>query len=119
MNLLKLYFTHFGRISRATWFKRVCCQALICIAFGMLANYLLEGSAVIFSLLFLWSACALSVKRLHDINHSGWYLMLLLLPVIGPLYLLYLLLKKGNQKDNRFGSLQIKLSDYAQVNISR
>lgn len=44
-----------------------------------------------------------SVRRLHDINLSGWWALLLWLPVINIGPLCYLLIAKGTAGDNRFG----------------
>jgi len=39
-------------------------------------------------LLLLWPSLAVSVKRWHDRGHSGWWVLVGLIPVIGPLWLL-------------------------------
>jgi uncharacterized membrane protein YhaH (DUF805 family) len=47
-----------------------------------------------------------AVRRLHDINKSGWWVLVGVIPfvnIIGGLLLLYWVCKKGDQKDNRFG----------------
>jgi uncharacterized membrane protein YhaH (DUF805 family) len=46
---------------------------------------------------------ALSVRRLHDINLSGWYYLAVLLPWIGTLMLLWWMSRPGTAGDNRFG----------------
>ena len=55
----------------------------------------------------LWFIIAQSVKRLHDSDHSGWYLLLIIVPVLGQifaLYLLYLLfMKDGFAYENTYG----------------
>jgi len=52
-------------------------------------------------------AFSLMVRRLHDNDKSGWNMALFLIPVFGQLYLLCLLLKKGQPKENRFGKPRI------------
>ena len=60
-------------------------------------------------LFFIPSALPLygvAVRRLHDINKSGWWVLVGVIPfvnIIGGLLLLYWMCKKGDQKDNRFG----------------
>lgn len=45
----------------------------------------------------------LSIRRLHDINKSGWWLLLSLIPIAGSLILLvFACLKSGG--DNQFGN---------------
>src|SRR6266545_736337 len=41
------------------------------------------------SLALLLPALAVAARRLHDIGKSGWFLLLLLIPIIGWLVLLY------------------------------
>lgn len=43
-----------------------------------------------------------TVRRLHDIGKSGWWILLGFIP-IADLYLIYLLACKGNKEDNRYG----------------
>ena len=45
---------------------------------------------------------AVGVRRLHDVNRSGWWL-LIAFTVIGILWLLYWLIKSGDPESNRFG----------------
>ena len=57
----------------------------------------------IFVLVMLTPSLAVTVRRLHDQNKSGSYLLLALLPVIGGIWLLILMLRKGNEEGNEFG----------------
>lgn len=58
---------------------------------------------VISSLLLIVPQLAVSVRRLHDINRTGWWLLLLLLPLIGWLVLLVFYVTEGTRGENRFG----------------
>jgi uncharacterized membrane protein YhaH (DUF805 family) len=42
------------------------------------------------------------VRRLHDINKSGWWYLLFLIPIVN-IWLFILFCKKGDLEDNRFG----------------
>ncbi|MCL2520969.1 MAG: DUF805 domain-containing protein [Spirochaetaceae bacterium] len=47
---------------------------------------------------------AAGVKRLHDFNKSGWWLLLICIPIAGQFLMLYwFFFKKGDAGDNRFG----------------
>jgi len=53
---------------------------------------------------FLWSLAALIVKRLHDRGRSAASLLWVLLPVLGPLWLVFNLgFRKGTDGDNQYG----------------
>jgi uncharacterized membrane protein YhaH (DUF805 family) len=48
-------------------------------------------------------AFAGSVRRLHDTNHSGWAILIGLIPLVGQFVLLRFLIKDGDPGVNRFG----------------
>lgn len=52
----------------------------------------------LFAFGFVWI-----VRRLHDRERPAWTLFALAVPVLGPLWLLVELLRKGTLGDNRFG----------------
>lgn len=58
----------------------------------------------IWSLVTFLPALAVTVRRLHDTDRSGWWILLALLPVIGWVVLIYWYAKRGSEGANRFGS---------------
>lgn len=64
------------------------------------AGAILNG---VFNLVSLIPALAVSVRRLHDIDRSGWMLLLMLVPVLGWFALLVLNCLDGTRGANRFG----------------
>lgn len=54
-------------------------------------------------LVILLPTIAVAVRRLHDINKSGWFLLISFIPIIGPLICLYWFICKGTQGDNQYG----------------
>jgi uncharacterized membrane protein YhaH (DUF805 family) len=46
---------------------------------------------------------AVSVRRLHDIDKSGWFLLVVIVPVVGAIFLIIWACTKGSEGDNRFG----------------
>lgn len=47
---------------------------------------------------------AVFVRRMHDIDRSGWSFLWGLIPILGNLYVLYLLVRPGTAGSNRYGS---------------
>ncbi|WP_052675459.1 DUF805 domain-containing protein [Pseudomonas tussilaginis] len=45
----------------------------------------------------------LIIRRLHDLNRSGWFCLLVLVPWFGYVFILLLMLVPGNRCSNRFG----------------
>ena len=58
--------------------------------------------SIILTIVTIVPSTAVSIRRLHDINKSGWWL-LLALTVIGIIPLIYWACKKSDEKENRFG----------------
>jgi uncharacterized membrane protein YhaH (DUF805 family) len=55
-------------------------------------------------ILFLFiSFLSLGIRRLHDINRSGWWLLINFIPFVGWSVFLYWMIKKGTSGPNRFG----------------
>jgi len=46
---------------------------------------------------------AISVRRLHDTNRSGWYYLIGLIPLVGGILLLVWFCTEGTQGENNFG----------------
>ncbi|MBN1950759.1 MAG: DUF805 domain-containing protein [Bacteroidales bacterium] len=49
-------------------------------------------------------AFSVTIRRLHDVGNTGWILLLTLIPVIGVLWILSILVRDSNPKENIFGS---------------
>ena len=44
------------------------------------------------------------VRRLHDIGKSGWFYLIILIPIIGFIWILILLCSDGVTEDNKWGT---------------
>jgi len=77
-------------------------SALIMLLDRIMWTYSFIGG--LYSLFVLIPTLAVTFRRLHDINKSGFYILLFLIPVIGQIWLLILFLKEGDAGDNQYGS---------------
>ncbi len=68
-------------------------------ASGSLSEY---GNSLWFIITLAPWVCA-SVRRFHDIDRTGWWILLYLIPVIGWIALIVLYSIKGTVSENRFG----------------
>jgi uncharacterized membrane protein YhaH (DUF805 family) len=57
----------------------------------------------IYMLAVLVPGLAVAVRRLHDSDRTGWWVLLALIPIIGPIVLIFLLIQDSTPGDNRFG----------------
>lgn len=109
-----LLFTTHGRINRRTyWTVSIFIWTTYYVLFNIL-DYAFSYSStwIIYPLLF-WALIATAMKRLHDSNKSGLWLLLILIPVLGPLTLIFFLgFKGGNAHANRFGPVPGSAADY-------
>ena len=57
----------------------------------------------LYTLAVLIPGLAVSVRRLHDTEHSGWWLLIVLVPLIGAIVFLIFMIREGQPGLNRFG----------------
>jgi uncharacterized membrane protein YhaH (DUF805 family) len=47
---------------------------------------------------------SVSIRRLHDTNRTGWWILIYLIPLIGLIVLLVFYIQQGDREENRFGT---------------
>lgn len=52
---------------------------------------------------FLIFSLSLYARRLHDFGKSGWWTLLLLVPIINIIFFVYLVVKRGDEDSNKYG----------------
>lgn len=67
-------------------------------------NPMIATAAIVLSLPLFWIGMAMFIRRLHDLNFSGWFLLLTLIPVIGALFSLYVICAPGAKDGNKYGT---------------
>ena len=101
---LKKYAVFNGRASRSEYWYFTLFYIIILIALVLLDTVI--GTAGILSgiamLGFFIPSLAVTIRRLHDIDKSGWWILISIVPIVG-LILFIFLVKKGTDGDNRFG----------------
>jgi uncharacterized membrane protein YhaH (DUF805 family) len=97
---LSKYIDIQGRASRSEywWFF------LFCLIINTIAMFINQNLEVITSLLLLLPSLTVMIRRLHDVDKSGWWVLILLLPIIGLLVILYFMIIEGTKGPNRFGN---------------
>ena len=106
---LKKYFVFEGRASRSEywWFQLIVSPSyLISTVFENDIAYIFLG----ITLFTLIPAISAGVRRLHDTNRSGFFLLISFIPFIGGLVLLFFLIPEGTKGKNRFGPDPLKKS---------
>ena len=101
-----------GRARRSEYWYYTLASVLISIilmvvdnVFGLTFGIAETGILGLFySLVVFLPALAVLVRRLHDVGKSGWFLFIVLIPLIGIIWLLVLLCTDGDQGENPYGS---------------
>ena len=57
----------------------------------------------IYALAVVIPGIAVSVRRLHDTDRTGWWLLIVLVPIVGPIVLIVFMCIDGTPGTNRFG----------------
>ena len=111
----KNYIVFEGRACRSEFWFWVLFTVLVSIATGILDAVLLPGNEIspintLANLALLLPSLAVGARRLHDIDKTGWWLLLWLLPIIGWIILIIWAIKRGDDANNRFGSDPLALA---------
>jgi len=107
-SVLKKYVDFTGRASRKEFWMFVLVNLIISVIFSILTRIpilrvLFWIAFILFSLAVLIPSIALGIRRLHDINLSGWLMLLCLIPVVNVIAVFLLCVIEGNQYDNQYG----------------
>lgn len=109
--VLKKYTVFSGRAQRAEYWYYILFYLLIYIGLAIADRVtgtfsaetgmgLLSG---IFALGMLIPSLAVGVRRLHDTDRSGWWLLITLIPLIGGIVLLVFTVQDGTPGENKYG----------------
>jgi uncharacterized membrane protein YhaH (DUF805 family) len=106
----KRYVDFQGRSARSEFWWWALFVFIVNIFFIILdtANFQSEPGepgmlSIVVYLAFLLPSLAVSIRRLHDIDRSGWWYLMALVPIVGPILLLVWYCTKGTEGPNRFG----------------
>lgn len=98
-----------GRSSRSEYWWWVLFVAILSFCIGIVEGILgfsmtaVQTTSGILSLVLLLPGLGLSVRRLHDIGKSGWWILLGLIPVVGAIVLIIWFAQNSQMQDNQYG----------------
>lgn len=109
-----LLFTSRGRINRlAYWTVSIFIWSTFYVLHNVLEFTFSQPATWLLYPLLFWAVLATAIKRLHDTGKTGYWILSILIPVLGPLVLIYLLgFKKGMATSNGFGAVPNSAPDY-------
>ncbi|MFY1634608.1 DUF805 domain-containing protein [Solwaraspora sp. WMMB335] len=109
-SVLSQYVGFGGRARRSEYWWFFLFSFLVSIVTSILDVVLgtdFDGSNGLFSLIatlaLLLPSLAVGVRRLHDTDRSGWWILIGIIPIIGTIVLLVFFALDGTPGPNRFG----------------
>jgi uncharacterized membrane protein YhaH (DUF805 family) len=103
-DVIKQYAVFDGRASRPEywWFF------LINTVISVILDVVIPGTTgqvlgAIYALAVLLPSIGVGIRRLHDTNRTGWWLLVSLVPIVGWIWIIVLLALAGDGGSNRYG----------------
>ncbi len=112
IDVLKKYAVFSGRATRSEYWYFVLINTIITFILVAIGNSI--GSNLldtVYSLSVFIPTLAVTARRLHDIGKSGWWQLLLFMPILGIIILIIFLTKDSMPFDNLYGSNPKELLD--------
>ncbi len=105
---LKKYADFTGRASKTEYWMFILFYTVIYIV--LIAIDYATGMGVlslIFSLALLLPSISVATRRLHDIDRSGWWQLIVLIPLIGIIVILVFMAQDSDPEANQYGEKPI------------
>ncbi|WP_028585133.1 DUF805 domain-containing protein [Desulfogranum mediterraneum] len=110
LEVLKKYAVFNGRARRKEYWMFFLCNVIIGLILGLVESFAgiapeSEQSilANLYMLAVLLPGLAVGVRRLHDRDRSGWWLLIALVPIIGAVVLLVFMVQDSQPGENQYG----------------
>jgi uncharacterized membrane protein YhaH (DUF805 family) len=111
LEALKKYAVFSGRSRRMEYWYFVLFNIIVAVVLSLIDRLIGTFSGTsnigllsgIYGLAVLIPALAVTVRRLHDIDRTGWWIFINLIPLIGAIVLLVFALTPGTPGSNRYG----------------
>ena len=115
--VLGKYATFSGRAPRSEYWWWTLALLIVFIGLGLIDALVITPAlgfkvgdptagqplSMLVSLAIFLPCLAVSVRRLHDTDRTGWWLLVGLVPIVGGLVLLYFYVSAGTEGENQFG----------------
>jgi len=112
LQVLKKYAEFNGRARRKEYWMFALFNIIFLIAAMIIDN--VAGTTIgelpyglfyfIYALAVIIPGLAVSVRRLHDVGKSGWFYLIILIPIVGAIWILILFFTDGVIGQNEYGT---------------
>ncbi|HIX14390.1 MAG TPA: DUF805 domain-containing protein [Candidatus Hungatella pullicola] len=109
LSMWKNYVNFKGRTTVKGYWLAVLFNFLVSLILSILVSFadVLSILALLYSLAGIIPGLALSIRRLHDINKSGWWVLINLVPLVGAIVLIVFFCLKSVDENNKYGEVTI------------
>jgi uncharacterized membrane protein YhaH (DUF805 family) len=111
IQVLKKYAVFSGRARRKEYWMFFLFNIIFAASASFLDNMI--GTTIgdssfgvlhtLYSLTVIVLGLAVTVRRLHDTDRSGWWIFIVLIPLIGTVWLLILMVDNSTSGENKYG----------------
>lgn len=103
--VLQKYAEFTGRARRSEYWYFALANFIIAIILGIIQRGvgIIGIISMLYSLAILIPSIAVGVRRLHDTNRSGWWLLLAFIPLVGAIILIIFFVQEGDSTENQYG----------------
>ena len=110
IRVIKKYVDFSGRARRKEYWYFYLFNVIISYGIYLIGSFAADSVGlfffwilILYDLFIFLPSWAVYVRRLHDTGHSGWFLFIGLIPIVGPIMLLITLLSDSHSGQNEWG----------------
>ncbi len=109
LGTLKKYSVFSGRAQRKEYWTFILSNMVISIILSIVGKIIggvtesLNLLYILFTFALFIPSVAVGIRRLHDTDRSGWWLLINLIPIVGVIILLVFMVKDSQPGENQYG----------------
>ena len=107
---LKNYVNFNGRAGRKEFWYSFLFVFVVNLILGLIPGKVGMIIQILWSLAILLPTLGVAARRLHDINKTGWLLLLALIPLVGEIILIIWWAREGDNAENQYGPVPEELN---------
>ena len=101
--LKEKFFSYEGRLNRERYILRSLAVGFVTAILMFFAFFISEKVATLINVAAIVIQIMLGIRRTHDIGKSGWWMFLIVVPLVNIIWGLVLIFKKGDNGMNEYG----------------